>query len=109
MVRLKGIGEPPNPFQNVTLKRAEIGRCMPHIVPYPKLRLAIPSADRKWRDHECLGLFKLPHQGNQVIPKRWVPLPPRTRGRARMVIQEANARVPAEQHVVVAVQAERLG
>ena len=28
MVRLKGIGEPPNPFQNVTLKRAEIGRCM---------------------------------------------------------------------------------
>jgi hypothetical protein len=33
MVRLKGIGEPPNPFQNVTLKRAEIGRCMPHIVP----------------------------------------------------------------------------
>jgi hypothetical protein len=31
MVRLKGIGEPPNPFQNVTLKRAEIGRCMRNI------------------------------------------------------------------------------
>jgi hypothetical protein len=26
MVRLKGIGEPPNPFQNVALKRAEIGQ-----------------------------------------------------------------------------------
>src|SRR5260370_26664639 len=80
----------PHPFQ-----RREVGvrtshttaaerlSSMPHIVPYPKLRLAIPSADRKWRDHWCVGLFKLPHKGNQVIPKRWVRLPPRTRGRAR--------------------------
>ena len=30
-------------------------------------------------------------------------------GEFGMVVQEANARVPAQQHVVVAVQAERLG
>src|SRR5260370_19005228 len=69
---------------SVTSERVHrLDQIMRHIVPYPKLRLAFPSADRKWRDHWCVGLFKLPHKGNQVIPKRWVRLPPRTRGRAR--------------------------
>jgi hypothetical protein len=31
-VRQSVIGEPPNLIQNVTAKRAEIGRCMPDIV-----------------------------------------------------------------------------
>jgi hypothetical protein len=31
MVRLKGIGEPPNPFHDVALKRAEIGRIITNI------------------------------------------------------------------------------